>query len=78
MKSHRDGWRRTRIAAAIAGMLAMAHGTCAVAPAQNSHSVISQDSYGFALQLSVTGKVAGMENQLTAGLSGDFANTGFA
>lgn len=46
-------------------------------PAQNAHSVISQDSYGFALQLSVTGKIAGMDNQWTAGVSGDFANTGF-
>jgi iron complex outermembrane receptor protein len=31
MKSHRDEWRRTRISAAIAGVLAMAQGTCAVA-----------------------------------------------
>jgi outer membrane receptor protein involved in Fe transport len=46
-------------------------------PGQNVHSVIAQDSYGFALQLSVTGKVAGMDNQLMAGVSGDFANTGF-
>lgn len=46
-------------------------------PAQNAHSVISQDSYGFALQLAVNGKVAGMDNQLTAGVSGDFANARF-
>lgn len=46
-------------------------------PAQNAHSVVSQDSYGFALQLSFTGKVAGTDNQMTAGVSGDFANTGF-
>ena len=59
------------------GSIDPATGAIDTVPAQNAHSVISQDSYGFALQLSVTGKVAGMDNQLTAGVSGDFANTGF-
>ena len=59
------------------GSIDLATGAIDTVPAQNSHSVISQDSYGFALQLSVTGKVAGMDNQLTAGVSGDFASTGF-
>lgn len=59
------------------GSIDPATGAIDTVPAQNAHSVISQDSYGFALQLSVTGKVAGMDNQLTAGVSADFANTGF-
>ncbi|CAE6760927.1 TonB-dependent receptor [Paraburkholderia domus] len=59
------------------GSIDPATGAINTVPAQNAHSVISQDSYGFALQLSVTGKVAGMDNQLMAGVSGDFANTGF-
>nr|WP_236061633.1 TonB-dependent receptor [Paraburkholderia domus] len=59
------------------GSIDPATGAIDTVPAQNAHSVISQDSYGFALQLSVTGKVAGMDNQLMAGVSGDFANTGF-
>ena len=46
--------------------------------ANNTRSVIAQDSYGFALQLSATGKLAGMNNQLTAGVSGDFANARFS
>nr|WP_236077319.1 TonB-dependent receptor [Paraburkholderia domus] len=59
------------------GSIDPATGAIDTVPAQNAHSVISQDSYGFALQLSVTSKVAGMDNQLMAGVSGDFANTGF-
>jgi len=46
--------------------------------ANNTRSVIAQDSYGFAVQLSATGKLAGMNNQLTAGVSGDFANARFS
>ena len=45
--------------------------------ANNTRSVIAQDSYGFALQLGVNGKLAGMDNQLTTGVSGDFANARF-
>ncbi|MDI7048123.1 hypothetical protein QMN58_31975, partial [Escherichia coli] len=59
------------------GSIDPATGAIDTIPAQNAHSVVSQDSYGFALQLSFTGKVAGMDNQMTAGVSGDFANTGF-
>nr|WP_235993731.1 TonB-dependent receptor [Paraburkholderia solitsugae] len=59
------------------GSIDPATGAIDTVPGQNVHSVIAQDSYGFALQLSVTGKVAGMDNQLMAGVSGDFANTGF-
>ncbi|MDT8841085.1 TonB-dependent receptor [Paraburkholderia fungorum] len=59
------------------GSIDPATGAIDTVPAQNAHSVVSQDSYGFALQLSFTGKLAGMDNQMTAGVSGDFANTGF-
>jgi iron complex outermembrane receptor protein len=59
------------------GSIDPATGAIDTVPGQNVHSAIAQDSYGFALQLSVTGKVVGMDNQLTAGVSGDFANTGF-
>ncbi|OAJ53521.1 TonB-dependent receptor [Paraburkholderia ginsengiterrae] len=59
------------------GSIDPATGAIDTTPAQNVHSVISQESYGFALQLGVASKVAGMDNQLTAGVSGDFANTGF-
>ncbi len=45
--------------------------------ANNARSLVSEDSYGFAAQLGITGKLAGMDNQFTVGLSGDFANASF-
>jgi outer membrane receptor protein involved in Fe transport len=59
------------------GSVDPATGSVDSVPAQNTRSVIAQDSYGFALQLGVTGKVTGMDNQLMAGVSGDFANARF-
>ncbi|WP_429574086.1 hypothetical protein [Paraburkholderia sp. UCT70] len=59
------------------GSIDPATGSVDNVPALNRHSVIAQDSYGFALQLSVAGKVAGKDNQLMAGVSGDFARARF-
>lgn len=43
--------------------------------ATNEKSVISTDSYGANLQLTLLGKLGGMENQLVAGVSADFAHS---
>ena len=45
--------------------------------ATNAFSTIDQNSYGIGLQLSYLGKLAAMENQFVAGISGDFANSLF-
>ncbi|MBV8628274.1 MAG: TonB-dependent receptor [Paraburkholderia sp.] len=45
--------------------------------ANNTRSVITEDSYGFTLQMNLAGKLAGMDNQFTAGVSGDFADAHF-
>jgi iron complex outermembrane recepter protein len=41
----------------------------------NVRSVITTDSYGASLQLTLLGKLGGMENQFIAGMAGDFANS---
>ncbi|WP_240702317.1 TonB-dependent receptor [Trinickia terrae] len=41
----------------------------------NVKSTIGTDSYGASLQLTLLGKLGGMENQLVAGLAADFANS---
>ncbi|CAM2171375.1 iron complex outermembrane recepter protein [Burkholderia latens] len=45
--------------------------------ATNDRSAIATDSYGANLQLTLLGKVAGMENQFVVGASADLANSGF-
>ncbi len=40
--------------------------------ATNDRSLIDQDSYGFGLQLTLMGKLAGLENQFSLGVTGDF------
>ncbi|WP_047215056.1 TonB-dependent receptor [Pandoraea thiooxydans] len=46
--------------------------------ANNAISAIDQQSYGFGLQLTLLGQLAGMPNQFVAGTSGDFANSRFS
>jgi iron complex outermembrane receptor protein len=46
--------------------------------ATNDRSMIDQRSWGFGLQLTVTGDIGGRRNQFMAGVSGDFGNTGFS
>jgi iron complex outermembrane receptor protein len=41
----------------------------------NHQSVVSTDSYGASLQLTLLGKLAGMENQFVAGMAADIANS---
>ncbi|HEY1995664.1 TonB-dependent receptor [Paraburkholderia sp.] len=41
----------------------------------NQQSVITTDSYGGSLQLTLLGKLAGMENQFVAGVAADLANS---
>lgn len=43
--------------------------------ATNERSVVSTDSYGASLQLTLLGKLAGMENQFIAGMAVDAANS---
>ncbi|MET3823871.1 iron complex outermembrane receptor protein [Burkholderia sp. PvR073] len=43
----------------------------------NDRSVITTDSYGANLQLTLLGKLAGMDNQFVVGVSADLANSGF-
>lgn len=45
--------------------------------ATNDRSTIDQDSYGFGLQLTLLGHIAGRDNQLTIGTSGDFGKARF-
>ncbi|WP_118184315.1 TonB-dependent receptor [Paraburkholderia phosphatilytica] len=45
--------------------------------ATNDRSVITTDSYGASLQLTLLHKLAGMDNQFVAGISADIANSGF-
>jgi iron complex outermembrane receptor protein len=45
--------------------------------ATNEQSVIVTDSYGASLQMTLLGKLAGMENQFVAGMAADFANSHF-
>ncbi|MCA8204208.1 TonB-dependent receptor [Burkholderia sp. AU33545] len=45
--------------------------------AANDRSVITTDSYGANLQLTLLGKLAGMDNQFIVGASADLANSGF-
>lgn len=45
--------------------------------ATNDRSVITTDSYGASLQLTLLGKLGGMKNQFVAGIAGDFANSHF-
>jgi outer membrane receptor protein involved in Fe transport len=45
--------------------------------ATNDRSVITTDSYGANLQLTLLGKLAGMDNQFVVGASADLANSGF-
>lgn len=43
--------------------------------ATNVDSTVATDSYGANLQLTLLGKLGGMDNQLVAGIAGDFANS---
>ncbi|CAB3642962.1 Metal-pseudopaline receptor CntO [Paraburkholderia phenoliruptrix] len=43
--------------------------------ATNEQSVVATDSYGASLQLTLLGKLGGMENQFVAGVSADIANS---
>lgn len=45
--------------------------------ATNDRSIIDQDSYGFGLQLTSLGKLAGRDNQLSLGFSADFGKARF-
>jgi len=45
--------------------------------ANNTRSVITTDSYGASMQLTLLGKLAGMQNQFVAGASADLANSRF-
>ena len=45
--------------------------------ATNDRSTIDQDSYGLGLQLTLLGQLAGRDNQLTIGTSGDFGKARF-
>ncbi|NIF81798.1 TonB-dependent receptor [Paraburkholderia sp. Cy-641] len=45
--------------------------------ATNERSVVATDSYGASLQLTLLGKLGGMENQLIAGMAVDAANSRF-
>lgn len=45
--------------------------------ATNARSVVATDSYGASLQLTLLGKLAGMENQFVAGMAADLANSTF-
>lgn len=45
--------------------------------ATNDQSVVQTDSYGASLQLTLLGKLAGMENQFVAGMAADLANSSF-
>jgi outer membrane receptor protein involved in Fe transport len=45
--------------------------------ATNDRSVVQTDSYGASLQLTLLGKLAGMENQFVAGMAADLANSSF-
>ncbi|KWF37283.1 TonB-dependent receptor [Burkholderia diffusa] len=45
--------------------------------ATNDRSVITTDSYGANLQLTLLGKLAGLDNQFVVGASADLANSGF-
>jgi outer membrane receptor protein involved in Fe transport len=45
--------------------------------ATNARSVITTDSYGASLQLTLLGKLAGMQNRFVAGMSADLANSHF-
>ncbi len=53
-------------------------GMPALNQATNDRSAIDQRSWGFGLQLTVLGELAGRRNQLIAGLGGDFGDTTFA
>lgn len=45
--------------------------------ASNDKSVITTDSYGASLQLTLLGKLGGMQNQFVAGMAADLANSHF-
>ncbi len=45
--------------------------------ATNEKSVVSTDSFGASLQLTLLGKLGGMQNQFVAGVSADIANSRF-
>ena len=45
--------------------------------ASNDRSVIDQDSYGFGVQLTLLGRLAGWENQFSLGATGDFGKARF-
>ncbi|WP_321897986.1 TonB-dependent receptor [Paraburkholderia heleia] len=53
-------------------------GTIDTTQATNEESIVSTDSYGASLQLTLLGKLAGMENQFVAGVSADIANSSYA
>ncbi|MFM0043346.1 TonB-dependent receptor [Paraburkholderia sediminicola] len=51
------------------------NGNIDTSEATNEKSVVSTDSYGASLQLTLLGKLGGMENQFVAGVSADIANS---
>lgn len=50
-------------------------GTIDTLQAKNVASAVTTDSYGASLQLTLLGKLGGMENQWVAGVAADFANS---
>ncbi|SIT38553.1 putative TonB-dependent siderophore receptor [Paraburkholderia ribeironis] len=52
-----------------------ANGNIDTLQATNQRSIVMTDSYGASLQLTLLGKLGGMENQLIAGMSADLANS---
>jgi iron complex outermembrane receptor protein len=50
-------------------------GTLDLLEGTNVRSVVDTDSYGASFQTTLVGKLGGMENQLVAGVAGDFANS---
>lgn len=54
-----------------------ANGNVDTVQATNARSVVATDSYGASLQLTLLGKLAGLENQFVAGVAADLANSTF-
>ncbi|AOI77161.1 TonB-dependent receptor [Burkholderia sp. NRF60-BP8] len=52
-------------------------GTVDTVQGRNAQSTIVTDSYGGSVQLTLLGKLGGMENQLVAGVSADIANSSY-
>lgn len=50
-------------------------GTIDTRQGSNVKSMVGTDSYGASLQLTLLGKLGGMQNQFVAGMAGDFANS---